>query len=85
MAYQYILLAILLDKIVDVLHRNWVVMILGTMIIQYTGDRSDSLLADLSEWLDKNADLPNGYTFNIKFLLRIRRLVPGGKYGAFSS
>jgi len=48
------------------------------MIIQYTGDRSDSLLADLSEWLDKNADLHNGYTFNIKFLLRIRRLVPGG-------
>jgi hypothetical protein len=49
MAYQYILLAILLDKVIDVLNRNRVVKILGTMITQYTGDISDSLLADLSE------------------------------------
>ena len=54
MAYQYILLAILLDKVIDVLNRNRVVKILGTMITQYTDDISDSLLADLSEWLDKN-------------------------------
>ena len=49
MAYQYILLAILLDKVIDVLNRNRVVKILGTVITQYTGDISDSLLADLSE------------------------------------
>jgi hypothetical protein len=48
-AYQYILLAILLDKIIDVLDRNRVVKILETMITQYTGDISDSLLAALSE------------------------------------
>jgi hypothetical protein len=48
-AYQYILLAILLDKVIDVLDRNRVVKILETMITQYTGDISDSLLAALSE------------------------------------
>ena len=49
MAYQYILLAILLNKIIDVLDRNRVAKVLGTMITQYTGDISVSLLADLSE------------------------------------